>query len=158
MSVSEAIAQHLLDIHFGENWTDSWITKNLEDVSRKEALQVTAGSVNTVASLLYHITFYNKVIEQRLKGTDPYINESNGFDMPVIHSDEDWEALKADNLQTAKDLAALIKDIPDTRLQQPVLKLPGSESYYRQLHGVIEHAYYHLGQIVILKNIIRKGA
>lgn len=158
MSVSEAIAQHLLDIHFGENWTDSWITKNLEDVSRKEAIQVTAGSVNTIASLLYHITFYNKVVEQRLKGTDPYINEANGFDLPVIHSDEDWEALKAANLQSARDLAALIRNIPDARLQQPVLKAPGSSSYYRQLHGVIEHAHYHLGQIVILKHIIRKAA
>ena len=158
MSVSEAIAQHLLDIHFGENWTDSWITQTLQDVSRKEAVQVTAGSVNTIAALLYHITFYNRVIEQRLKGTDPYINEANGFDLPALHSDEDWEALKADNLQSAKDLAILIKGLPDTQLQQSMLNIPGSGSYYRQLHGVIEHAHYHLGQIVILKNLIRKAS
>lgn len=158
MRPSEAIAHHLLAIHFGENWTEVWITKTLEDISHEEAVQPTAGSVNTIASLLHHITFYNRVLEQRLKGIDPYINEANGFDMPAIKNAADWEALKADNLQSATDLAAMIKDIPDEVLHQPILQTPGSTSYYRQLHGVTEHAHYHLGQIVILKHLLRNKA
>lgn len=157
MNISEAIARHLLDIHYGENWTEVWITKTLEDVSRMEAVQPTAGSVNTIASLLHHITFYNRVLAQRLQGIDPPVDALNGFDVPVLGIDEDWEQLKADNLESATTLATLIRTVPDERLHDPILNIPGSGSYYRQLHGVVEHAHYHLGQIVILKNLIRKG-
>jgi hypothetical protein len=33
----------------------------------------------------------------------------------------------------------------------------GKGSFYKKLQGVIEHNYYHLGQIVILKNLIKKS-
>jgi hypothetical protein len=29
-------------------------------------------------------------------------------------------------------------------------------NWYRNLHGIIEHAHYHLGQIVLLKKLIRE--
>lgn len=158
MNLSEAIARHLLEVHYGENWTESWITRVLEDVNRMEAVHPTAGSANTIASLLHHVTFYNRVIQQRLEGIDPVIDAANGFDLPVLGSDEDWERLKADNLQSATALAEQIRKIPDEILQEPILKeVAGSSSYYRQLQGVVEHAHYHLGQIVILKNLIRKA-
>ncbi len=156
MTFSEAIASHLLDVFFGESWTDVWIFHTLEDLDWKEAIQATPGSPNTIASLLHHITFYNKVIQQRLQGTDPVIDASNGFDMPPIHNAEDWIWMKTINLQSATDLAEMICQLPDSKLHQPIGNVPGASSYYKQLHGVIEHAYYHLGQIVILKNRIRK--
>ncbi|PSK91579.1 DinB family protein [Taibaiella chishuiensis] len=156
MTISEAIASHLLDVFFGESWTDVWIFHTLEDLDWKEAIQPTAGSPNTIASLLHHITFYNKVIQQRLQGTDPVIGEANGFDLPPVHNAEDWIWMKTLNLQSATDLAEMIRQLPDTVLHQSIGNVPGASSYYKQLHGVIEHAYYHLGQIVILKNLIRK--
>lgn len=157
MRIAEAIALHLLDVHFGENWTDVWITKVLDDINWKEAVQPTAGSPNTIASLLHHITYYNKVIQQRLQGTDPAIDERNGFNPPPIHDFHDWVMLKTENLQSATDLAEMIRQLPDESLHEPIGGLPGASSRYRQLHGTVEHAHYHLGQIVILKNLLRKG-
>ena len=29
--------------------------------------------------------------------------------------------------------------------------------YFRNIQGVIEHAHYHLGQIVLVKKLIRQG-
>ena len=31
---------------------------------------------------------------------------------------------------------------------------PKYGSWYRNIHGIIEHAHYHLGQIVLLKKLI----
>ncbi|MDQ1090003.1 hypothetical protein QE390_004607 [Siphonobacter sp. SORGH_AS 1065] len=30
-------------------------------------------------------------------------------------------------------------------------------TYYRNLHGMIEHTHYHLGQIVLIKKILRNS-
>lgn len=157
MKITDAIAQQLLDVHFGENWTDVWIRKTLEDVSSEEASQVTGASPNTIAALLYHITFYNNVIYSRLQGIDPPIGEANGFDVPALNGAQDWERLQADNLASAQQLADAIRKVPDEVLGQPILKDRASSSYYRQLHGVIEHTHYHLGQIVLLKKLIRSA-
>ncbi|WP_162903407.1 DinB family protein [Taibaiella koreensis] len=155
MKITEAIAQHLLDVHYGENWTDVWIRSALEDVTLAEAEQRTSASPNTIAALLHHITFYNKVILARLQGVDPYIGGPNGFDVPTLDGQAGWEKLQSDNLASAQQLADAIRKVPEEALDQPVLKDKASSSYYRQLHGVIEHAHYHLGQIVLLKKMIR---
>lgn len=157
MHIAATIARHLLEVNFGENWTEVWISKTLEDVSWEEAMIRTPASSNTIASLLHHITFYNKVIESRLKGINPVISEANGYDNPSLYQAEDWDKLKEDNLQSAQMLAEAIRKLPDEVLGQPILKDKPSDSYYKQLHGVIEHTYYHLGQIVILKNLIKVG-
>lgn len=155
MKVVDAIARQLLEVHFGENWTEAWIRKTLEDITLEEARRLTAASSNTIASLLYHITFYNNVILVRLQGVDPFIGAANGYDLPSLQDQADWEKLKADNLESARVLAEAIQKVPDEALDQPMLKDKDSSSYFRQLQGVVEHAHYHLGQIVILKNLIR---
>lgn len=157
MHITETIARHLLEVHFGENWTEVWISKTLEDVRLEEAVKQTSASPNTIASLLHHITFYNKVIESRLNGTNPAVGEANGYDNPPLYDEADWEKLKDDNLHSARTLAAAIRKVPDTILEEPILKNENSSAYYRQLHGVVEHAHYHLGQIVLLKNLIRNS-
>jgi len=157
MEITEAIAQHLLDVHYGENWTDVWIRSALEDVTLAEAAQITAASPNTIAALLHHITFYNNVILARLQGVDPYVGDPNGFDVPVLEGQASWEKQKSDNLLSAQRLADAIRKVPDEVLDRPILKEKASSSYYRQLHGVIEHAHYHLGQIVLLKKLLRNS-
>jgi uncharacterized damage-inducible protein DinB len=155
MKTTEAIARHILDVHTGKNWTEVGITDTLEDVTLDEANRLTPASANTIATLLYHITFYNEIIEERLQGHDPYINEANGFDMPPLETVADWEKLKEDNLASARRLAKLVNALPAERLHEPILPVDGASSYYKHLHGVVEHTHYHLGQIVLLKNLIR---
>jgi hypothetical protein len=63
--------------------------------------------------------------------------------------------LKKNAFDTVNELASAIRDFPDERLpeERPV----GKGSFYKKLQGVIEPNYYHLGQIVILKNLIKKS-
>jgi uncharacterized damage-inducible protein DinB len=153
MKISEAIAQHILELYFGNNWTDVNVRETLQDVTLKEALTKTKASPNTIASLVQHITFYNKIILERLHGSNPQIDEINGYNLPPLENEAAWELLKENNLQSAQELADEARLIADDTLQEPVVE--DGSSRYKSLHGVTEHGYYHLGQIVILKKLIR---
>ncbi len=154
MKLNEEIAQHLADVNEGANWTDVNIKDTLEDVTYKEASAVTIASSNTIAGLLHHIGFYNDIVKERLWGNDPSINQLNGFDMERIKNENDWAKLKEKSLQSATDLASEVKKFPEEKLFE--LTANGHGTYYKMLHGVIEHAHYHLGQIVLLKKLIRQ--
>jgi uncharacterized damage-inducible protein DinB len=152
MKLQQLIAQHILDVHNGHNWTEVNIADTLNDVSFKMAVTQTKASKNTIASMLYHLTFYNDVMLKRLQGNPPEINNANGFDMPTLHDEAAWQELKQKNMASANALAEAIQNIPDEKLFESIL--PGYSQTYKSLHGIAEHAHYHLGQMVLLKNLI----
>ena len=47
MKITALIAQHIIEVHEGGNWTEVNIKDTLEDVSYKEAVLVTKASYNT---------------------------------------------------------------------------------------------------------------
>lgn len=154
MKITELIAQHITEVHEGDNWTEVNIKDTLADVGYEEATIITKASHNTMASLVHHLSFYNNVVMHRLSGITPVISESNGFDMIAIKNEDDWIKLKARNIQSALQLASAVREFPEEKVFD--LAVTGHSTYYKMLHGLTEHAYYHLGQIVLLKKLIRQ--
>jgi uncharacterized damage-inducible protein DinB len=153
MIITTLIAQHLRQVYEGDNWTDVSIKATIKDIDWKQAQQQTEASPNTIASLLHHLLYWNGIIMQRMKGETPLIPEENGYDVPFLRNEEEWNALKEKTHQSFIGLAAAIKNFPEEKLQDTYSpSIPST--YYRNFQGVVEHAHYHLGQIVILKNLI----
>jgi len=153
MKITDFIAQHIIEVFEGGNWTDVNFKDTLKDINYKEATTVTKASYNTIAALVYHTCFYNEVVLKRLQGVNPSINEKNGFDLPPIKNEDDWKHLVQRCFQSAYDLAAAVKKIPEEKLSE--LTITGHSTHYKALHGVAEHAHYHLGQIVLLKKLVK---
>ena len=153
MDVREEIARHLLQTHEGGNWTEVSVRDTLADVTPAEASTRTLASPNTIAALLRHLTFWNRVMARRALGQPTAIGPANGFDGPDPASEADWQTLQADNLRSAHELAAAIRGVPAGQLAAPIL--PGYSSTYHNLQGAVEHMHYHLGQLVLLKNLVR---
>lgn len=153
MQLTEAIAQHVLDVHLGGNWTEVDVVHTLQDVTLAEATTPTAASPNTIASLLRHLTCWNRVMARRAQGVATDVGPANGFDGPALHTEAEWAALQADNIASAHELAAAIRSFDEASLPQPIL--PNYSSAYKNLQGAVEHVHYHLGQLVLLKNLVR---
>jgi len=153
MKTTELIAQNIIDVHEGSNWTEVNVKKTVQDVTIDEAISKTVASVNTIATLLHHLTYWNRVMIQRINGIDVVVPDSNGFDMPAIQTEEEWNHLKKDNIQSAHELASAIIGFDENLLTSPIL--PEHASAYQNLQGSCEHVHYHLGQIVILKQLVR---
>ena len=155
MKITELIAQHLTDVHNGDNWTEVNIEQTLADVSFEEAVVQTAASVNTIAMLLHHISFWNRAVSTRAAGKVPVIKADNGFAMAPIDSEKKWKVLQEDNIRSAAELATAIRLFDEKKLALPIL--PDHSSAYKNFQGQVEHVHYHLGQIVMIKKMIRAG-
>ena len=55
----------------------------------------------------------------------------------------------------AETLANLIEQLPESRLWEDFSDNKYG-NYYRNLHGIIEHCHYHLGQIVLIKKLLQQ--
>lgn len=153
MKITELIAQHLIDVHAGNNWTDVDLSGTLKDVTVEEAITVSAASPNTIAALLHHITYWNRAMIKRMAGMVVPDTPANGYDVPLISATVEWQRLKEDNLASAQELAAAIRAFDESKLYMPIL--PGHSTAYKNMQGTVEHVHYHLGQMVIIKKLLR---
>ena len=90
---------------------------------------------------------------QRLEGKNPSIPEVNGFDVKKLNNESDWNLLKEKTHQSFIQLANVVSKFPEEKLYDTYAE--GGSSYFKNIHGIVEHAHYHLGQMVILKNLTR---
>jgi hypothetical protein len=151
MNLSEQIAKHFRDVHFGGNWTSVSLKDSIAGVTWQQAT-AKVNSFNTIATLVYHINYYVSGMSKVLEGGTLDIKDKYSFDCPPVQSQEDWENLLSKTWKDAENFAGLIEQLPDSRLAETFTDEKYG-TYYRNLHGVIEHTHYHLGQIVLIKKM-----
>lgn len=152
MSLSKQIAKHVRDIYFGSNWTTSNFKEKLAEVDWKQAT-TKVNSYNTIAMLVFHTNYYIAGQMNVLKGGTLDIRDKFSYELPPIESEEDWQKLKNKAFEEAEEYAKLIEEMPEEKFWEPFVK-EDYGNYYRNLHGLIEHLYYHFGQIVLIKKSI----
>jgi hypothetical protein len=86
---------------------------------------------------------------EKLSASDRY-----SFDHPPINSREDWEKLLNKTWADAEQFAVLVEQLPERKLWE-IFENEKYGNYYRNIHGVMEHCHYHLGQIVLIKKLIQ---
>ena len=152
MKLTSQIAQHLRDIHFGGNWTSSNLKDQLAGLSWQQSI-TRVHTFNTIAALVFHMNYYVSAVLPVLEGKPLDGSDKYSFDHPPIQSQEDWENLLQKTWTDAENFARVIEKLPEALLWEDFSdKKYGN--YYRNLHGIIEHNHYHLGQIVLIKKII----
>jgi uncharacterized damage-inducible protein DinB len=155
MSLTKQIAQHFRDVHSGGNWTSVNMKDTLADVTWQQAT-TKVYSFNTIATLAYHVNYYVSAVLKVLQGGALEAKDAYSFSHPPITSQEDWQQLLNRVWQEAEDFALLVEQLPEEKLWEDFTdKKYGN--YYRNLHGIIEHMHYHLGQIVLIKKLLTQA-
>ena len=151
MQLSVEIAKHFRQVFFGGNWTSVNLKDTIKDVSWQQATRK-IHSCNTIAALVYHISYYVSAVLKVLQGGSLDAHDKFSFDHPPVQSQTDWEKLVNKTFTEAEQFAHLIEQLPPDRFGQTFTDEKYG-SYHRNLHGIIEHTHYHLGQIAILKKL-----
>ena len=154
MNLSVETAKHFRDVHFGGNWTSVSLKETLADVSWQQAV-TKVHSFNTIAVLVYHTNYYVSAVLKVLQGEALNASDTFSFDLPPIQSETDWKNLLNKTWADAERFASLLEQLPESRFGE-VFTDKKYGTYYRNMHGIIEHIHYHLGQIVVIKKLLPK--
>ncbi|MDQ3844097.1 MAG: DinB family protein [Bacteroidota bacterium] len=155
MNWTAQIAKHFREVHFGGNWTAVNLKDNLADVTWQQAT-TQVYSFNTIATLVYHMNYYVSAVMKVLQGEPLHAKDQYSFDHPPIASRQDWEKLLDKMWTDAEAFASLIEQLPQSKLGETFVDEKYG-NYYRNLHGIIEHMHYHLGQIVLIRKILMQA-
>ncbi|MBT8231747.1 MAG: DUF1572 domain-containing protein [Saprospiraceae bacterium] len=126
--------------------------EQISQVTFEQAIKK-VGTLNTIALLTYHINYYLEGVLNFFNTGKMEISDKFSFEMPPLNHDSDWIQLKSNILKNAENFALAIEQMSDTKLESVFLdKKYGT--YRRNIEGMIEHCYYHLGQIVLIRKMI----
>lgn len=147
------IAKRFREVILNGTWIANTNYKDqLEDLGWEKAT-TQIKSINTIAILAQHIHYYIQGINNVFRGGTLDIKDTYSFDFPEITSQNEWESFLSKFWSDSEAFASLIEQMPDEKLQQ-VFVDEKYGTYQRNIEAMIEHSYYHLGQIVMIKKII----
>lgn len=155
MSLCSQLASHLDQVIFGGNWTASNLKDQLSDVTFEEAT-TELKQLNTILALTYHIGYYITAILGVLDGKKLEAKDKLSFDHPKLKSQLDWERFKNKLFDDSELLIAFIHKTPDAKLNT-FFVAEKYGTYHRNILGLIEHTHYHLGQIAIIKKLLKSA-
>ena len=153
MELTHLIAKQARDVISGGNWTSVNLRDTLAGISWQQATQQIPG-FNSIAILVYHMHYYMKVVHTVMEGGPLDAKDKLSFDLPSVNSEEDWNKLLDMVWKNAAHFADAIEKMPAEKLATDFADGKYG-SWYRNLHGIIEHTHYHLGQIVLLKKMMQ---
>lgn len=155
MTRSESLATRLDEVLLNGRWVANTNYKDqLEGLKRREAV-FQINKLNTIAALTFHINYYLDGILNVFNGGKLEIRDAYSFDMPEITTEAQWMELKEQLFVNSLSFVKAVQSMTDTQLDA-VFTDEKYGTYQRNIEGVIEHCYYHLGQIVLI-NKLRKA-
>lgn len=149
LSAANRLREVLLNGHWIANTN---FKEQISSVSWKQATQK-VGNLNTIAALTFHINYYLGGLLHVFNGGNLEIRDKYSFDVPQIQSETDWKTLVNSFLSNSEKFVHQVEQLPDSLLDQPFVDEKYG-CYLRNIEGVIEHSYYHLGQVSLIKKMI----
>ena len=151
-ALTERVIKQLSDFYNGDNWVTDNLEKKVFTLASAMALQKVQGHSHSIAELVGHIIAWRNFGLQKLTGNDDYDIEDNSagdWPQPI-----DWDAIRKEFEVCHKDLLAAIKNFPSERWHSTVPLRDYSFMYL--INGIVEHDYYHNGQIGSVLAAIKK--
>jgi len=153
MNTSTTLANRFREVILNGTWIANTNFKDqLTAVDWKQA-NTPVGALNTIALLTFHIHYYIAGILNVLEGGSLDIRDKYSFDMPPVQSPADWDALRNQLWSDAERFARRLEQLPES-LWSDVFVDAKYGTYQRNIDGLIEHCYYHLGQVVLIRKML----
>jgi uncharacterized damage-inducible protein DinB len=157
MNLNSYMSKRLKEIWLDGKWiANTNFKEQLSQTSYAQAIHKVE-NLNSIALLTFHVNYYIEGLNQVFEGGKLEIKDIHSFEMPELKCESDWNKLVEDFILNAERFIAHVENMNLEQLQQPFVK----ESYgtnLRHIEAQIEHGYYHLGQISLIKKLILSGS
>jgi len=154
--MNKDLANRLKEVLLNGKWiANTNFKEQIISISWEQAIEKVE-NLNTIALLTFHVNYYIKGLLNVFEGGNLEIKDKFSFDMPEITSETDWLNLVNEFVSNAEKFINHVEKMDDNLLTQPFVKVEYG-SYLRNIEAQIEHSYYHLGQVSLIKKLIRQG-
>ncbi|MFA7688405.1 MAG: DUF1572 family protein [Moheibacter sp.] len=151
--MNKNLANRLREVLLNGKWiANTNFKEQITSISWEQAVEKVA-NLNTIALLTFHLNYYLKGVLNVFQGGNLEIQDKFSFDMQEISSETDWHSLVNEFVSNAEKFINHVENMDDNLLIQPFVKEEYG-SYLRNIEAQIEHSYYHLGQVVLIKKMI----
>jgi len=150
-SETARIAEQLRLAMSGDTWAGVCVSGVLADITAAQAATRPLTNAHTIWELVLHIETYLAAALEPLAGKPmPHIYKTPAdWRSPEDTSSAAWKDLLERLQRSGSALAEAIERFDPARLGDTV---PNREyDFYYLLHGVVQHTFYHLGQIMMVK-------
>lgn len=153
---NQLLVQRLNEVFLNGTWVTGTNYQNeLNEMQWQQATE-TVFNLNSVAAITFHINYYLNGVLNVLNGGKLNIKDKHSFNAPPIETKQDWDNLFKSFINNAKAFIKAIEQLPEHTITQTFVdKKYGT--YHRNIDVMIEHAYYHLGQIILIKNLLNQA-
>jgi len=156
MTTASKLAERFREVYLSGTWvTGTNYKAQLSELNWEQATRKVA-NLNTIAQLTFHIHYYIAGVLQVFRGGPLEIRDKYSFDMPPVESEQDWNDLRDRLLSDAEEFALAIEQMSETKLAEGFVK-PEYGDFQRNIDVMIEHGYYHLGQVVLIRKMMGGG-
>lgn len=150
---TSSIAKQFREVILDGKWvTGTNLKEQLSDMTWEQATTKIA-NLNTIAALAFHINYYIAGVADAFETGELNIRDKYSFDFTPPSSAKEWNELKSTIWRDAERFAKLVEQMTDEQLNQPFVREEYG-NYQRNIHVIIEHSYYHLGQIILIKKML----
>lgn len=155
MKNAQQLANRFREVLLNGTWVANTNYKEQLENLPLQTAQTKVGDLNTIAILAQHIHYYIKGVSVVFKGGTLEIRDAYSFDFSPMTSEIEWKAFLTTFFKDAEEFAALVEQLPENSLNE-VFTDKKYGTFQRNIEGMIEHCYYHLGQIVVIKKMMQK--
>ncbi|KAA2242529.1 DinB family protein [Chitinophaga agrisoli] len=154
MSHLQYLATSLENLYNGSPWIEVTFTEHLKRVSARQAVQ-RFGDSNCIWQIVNHLIYWHQRVLRYMNNEQP---EQDGdlpdFYLPENHGEENWQATQHRMEHSVAHVVAALRSFPEDKLYELFPGTTHPAAYY--FHGIVDHAAYHLGQIVLLEKYSRE--
>ena len=157
MQTSKQLAERFREVILNGLWIAN--TNYKDQLSNVDMIEATKkiGTFNTIATLTYHINYYIEGVSVFFETGVLTIKDKFSFEHPEIVTEDNWEQLKNSLWLNAEKFASQIEQMTNDQ-SDDIFVLEKYGTYHRNIDAIIEHSYYHLGKIVLIKKMIKASS
>ena len=153
MENNRELAKRFSDVILNNSWVANNSYKNQLIDLPLEVVLFKYQSLHNIAALAQHVHYYIAGILNVFNGGNLDIKDIYSFDFPPINTIEQWHSFLAVFWTDAASFTQKLEEMDENTLNSIFVKKEYG-TYHFNINTLIEHSYYHLGQIVLIKKLI----
>jgi uncharacterized damage-inducible protein DinB len=153
MTEPERIATMAESVLSKGGWIEVSLRELFHSLTAAEAAAHPIPGAHSAWEIALHLATWQDAVRRRIAGDVVEVSDAEDWPTPTKATEKNWQAALNKFEQTYAELVQAMRGMRPEQLDEVV---PGrSITYYPILHGVVHHALYHGGQVMMLRKALR---